>query len=814
MMLNNLSVQRKNLALLLCIVVMILLSLNFVSHHTLNKPFELRFMVSGILLFTLTIYLRYLTPVVNHLYKALYRIAAVMTFWSFGFFIFPTPSLILYLISFPAFYFLFRIEIKNEIQTEDLISCGFLLGLGTLIYLYQQPLQILLFDQQVFSGVDYFKNAPLLMLTGAGYMRLHKHGSWPGLCLLGTVLFLAGTILTSAMFVGIKPYGDVLCTVGITHLFLLFLSVQNPLLISFKSFCGLTSEDFQRYSSMIWFILLLLMHACALYLTGLPAGHYGTIILALTALLISVYRFRKFTLSLLLVESLLLFCIADMIIFPGIQLYWLIPSAGTLLICVYFRRIEKLKHLVPNVTILILMSLYYFQFSGNITLDYTGLIFALIPVLCWMVIPNRPLTVRKKFHWVSWPFITGVVLFFVNSGFDLGLLTVWALLILIPPSILYVILSSRISDSMMTYPGLIFLNSWLKSGQSALFFLTLISVFISAAGFTLNYNWFIADWVGVTQTMEVLLTGILIFLYMAASVKSTRYIMLAEFLIWAAIGLIRWKFETMGRLQIGSPADGYFLIAAAVAAAGIRESVRKKIPEFTSYFQKTTVVYGILGWLYLQVLQFVHTEVSLSFSHHGELASVVMAMLNFRLSKTIKRSNLIYTFVFANAAILLFFLKQDYSNLLYYVLPVSGSALVLVQLFKDSLPPVQVKNIRLIISLIICGTSGFYNMVDFNESIWYPVIATLVAGGGVLLGISLRIRIYLYMGLVFFVVNAVGVVAHIIISQPPENMLVFIALLFLLGGIPLIAVFVTLQIKRQQILTRYRSVMDEIGGWE
>jgi len=189
-------------------------------------------------------------------------------------------------------------------------------------------------------------------------------------------------------------------------------------------------------------------------------------------------------------------------------------------------------------------------------------------------------------------------------------------------------------------------------------------------------------------------------------------------------------------------------------------------------------------------------------------------MLNFRLSKTIKRSNLIYTFVFANAAILLFFLKQDYSNLLYYVLPVSGSALVLVQLFKDSLPPVQVKNIRLIISLIICGTSGFYNMVDFNESIWYPVIATLVAGGGVLLGISLRIRIYLYMGLVFFVVNAVGVVAHIIISQPPENMLVFIALLFLLGGIPLIAVFVTLQIKRQQILTRYRSVMDEIGGWE
>jgi len=70
------------------------------------------------------------------------------------------------------------------------------------------------------------------------------------------------------------------------------------------------------------------------------------------------------------------------------------------------------------------------------------------------------------------------------------------------------------------------------------------------------------------------------------------------------------------------------------------------------------------------------------------------------------------------------------------------------------------------------------------------------------------------MGMVFFLVNSAGVVGHIIINQPPENMLVLIALLFLLGGIPLIAIFVTLQIKRQQILDRYKKMVDELNNWE
>ncbi len=813
-MMKNLSTQREHLALLLSIVVMTLLGLNFVAHHIISQPFELRFLVSGSLLAIVTLYLRYLPPVVNHLYKALYRVAAVMTFWSFGFFLFPIPGLSLYLISFPAFYFLYRIEVKKTVQDEDLIACGLLLALGTLIYFQQHHFNMLLFDQKEFDWADCFRNAPLLMLIGVGAMRLHKHTEWHGVCLLGTILLLAGTVLTGSVFMKISPYSEVLCAVFVTHLFMLFMLEKNPILGYFKSFCGLADEEFQRYSAMVWILSLLLMHACVIYLLLLPGGNVAVVPLSLAALFLSLYRYRKLTLSLLLTECIMLFLIAGLILFPHIHTLWQIPSAVVLLSCVFLRRKKEWAHLVPNLTILLLIALYYIQFSGNIVLDYMGLLLALLPLLCWMMIPSRPLPITRKHHWMTWPFLSAVVILFTCQGHNSQLITVWALVIIVPPAILYVILNSRFSESLMVKHELRFLSTWRASGKTALFYLTIVSVLVSAAGFAANYQWFVESWTPIIQTGIVFLTGIFIYLYMAAFIKKTSYVMLAEFLIWATIGLVRWKFDTLGKLNFGSPADGYFLIAAGVIAAGIREVIRKKVPEFTSYFQKTTLFYGIAGWLYLQALQFIHTGETVSFSHHGELASILMAMLSFRLSKTIKRSNLIYSFVFANAAILLFFFKKDYSNLLFYVLPAAGSALVLVQLFKESLTQLQIKNIRLTISLIICGTSGFYNIVDFNESIWFPVIATLVASGGVLLGISLRIRIYLYMGMVFFLVNSAGVVGHIIVNQPPENMLVFIAMLFLLGGIPLIAVFVTLQIKRQQILGRYRKLMDEIGTWE
>jgi len=814
----NLSRQREILSLFLSVCVMTLLSLNFVENHTIGKAYELRFLLSGSLLAMLTMYLRFIPPVVNHLVKALYRLAAVMSFWSFGFFVFPAPDFILYLISFPAFYFLFRIEIKQEIQTEDLIAGGFLLALGTFLYIQQQPLKILLFDQREFLSYDYYRNAPLLILFGIGFMRLHKHSQWRGLSLLGTLLFLSGLVLTGSLLIPGFTHGEIFCAIVLIHVFMIVLWVKkSPVPDIFKHFCGMDDDGLHRLVMSVWVISVLFLHISVIYLFLLFTSDIRVVFLSLAALFPSLYMFRRVTTTILMMEWMILFWIGGLFVIPAAGFIWQIPSALILVVCVFFRRKKTWAYLIPNKSILLLVVLYFIQYASQLSLDdlsYTGLLFALIPLACWMMIPDRPLSIGKRYHWMAWPFITAIFVLFIYHGFHPRLLMIWALAVLLPPFLLYVVLSSNLSDTWFTHRYLRFLKSWKKSGKSALFYLTLVSVFAVMSGFALNYQWFIDSWAGIIQAGLVLCTGIIIYLYLAADVRKTSYLMLAEFLIWAGLGLIRWKMDVMGSLHFGTPADGYILIFSAVIAAGLRESIRTRVPEFSSYFQKTTFAYGIIGWVYLQVLQFIHTGHLDNFGYHGELASVLMAMLNFRLSQTIKRSNLIYTFVFANAALLLFFFKQDFTNLLYYVLPAAGSALVLVQLFKDHLAPELATQIRLVISLLICGVSGFYTIIDFNESIWYPVIALLVAGSGVILGISFRIRIYLTMGLVFFIVNSAGVVGHIIMNQPPQNMLGFISLLFLLAGIPLIAAFVILQIKRQQIMERYKQVMDELSQWD
>ena len=192
---KDMSIQREHLTLILSITVMTLLSLNFTANHTLRAPFELRFLVSGSLFFILSLYLRFLPYAVTPVYRALYRIAVVMTFWAFGLFLYPTPGLVLYLIVLPAYYFLYRIEVKQTVQQEDLVACGMLLALTVLAYIQQQPMSIIFFGHRHVTWDDYYKNAPVLILAGIGFLRLNKTIGWQGVYSMGTIILMAGCIL-------------------------------------------------------------------------------------------------------------------------------------------------------------------------------------------------------------------------------------------------------------------------------------------------------------------------------------------------------------------------------------------------------------------------------------------------------------------------------------------------------------------------------------------------------------------------------------------------------------------------------------------
>jgi uncharacterized membrane protein YgdD (TMEM256/DUF423 family) len=112
------------------------------------------------------------------------------------------------------------------------------------------------------------------------------------------------------------------------------------------------------------------------------------------------------------------------------------------------------------------------------------------------------------------------------------------------------------------------------------------------------------------------------------------------------------------------------------------------------------------------------------------------------------------------------------------------------------------------------GTSTVFNAASFEASIWYPVTAALMAAAGVVLGVSLRVRIFLYLGAAFFICNTVVVLVHLILDQPPEHTKLIVGIVFLVTGVVFTGSFLLFQMKRHEILRRYRTLQQELAGWE
>jgi len=225
------SKQIEQIISLFTLFILALTSISFLRAPNLSLPFENRFIVSGIILGVIALILRFTLSEVSPLHRATYRIATVMALWAAGFYFFPYPDISLYIIGLPGFYFLFRVELKQQMAlVEDKIAAGLLFGLAVLLYTQQQPLQILLFNKLIFDWQNYYHNAPILIMCGLGIMRLHRHSEWRALCLVGSLVFLTGIILTVSPFLPPHwPYlPELIITLCVAHLWLALIFVKNP----------------------------------------------------------------------------------------------------------------------------------------------------------------------------------------------------------------------------------------------------------------------------------------------------------------------------------------------------------------------------------------------------------------------------------------------------------------------------------------------------------------------------------------------------------------------------------------------------------
>lgn len=813
---KHLSVQREKTAVLLSILVMCLLTVNFLKSHHLSEPFEIRFLVSSGILLLVCFFFRFCLAEVTPLTRSLYRISVVMAFWSFCFFLFPFPDMVLYLIPLPGFYFLFRIETKEAKRAEDTLAAGILLAMGTFLYIQQRPLQAVLFPDQPFDWINYYIHSPVVILMGTGFLRLNKHSDWKGLSILGTILITIGSILLSSYL--IKPFWpyfpEVLCTILCLHLVQIYFTLPHAGRALFVGFTNINEADLKKLNTILYFMSAFIMQAFIVQLIGSHGLDHRVVPAVMLAAGGLLYRYGQFTISMVMIETALLFFIAGTFYFRSSGLIWSIPMGILILLSVISRLKTQFLYPVSNAVINILFILYYlliFQFN---LLHPLGILFILFPFTCWVMLSGRPFAVPRAYHFAFWPVITFIVLICLLRGITQGFFLYWALMNLLPPLCLHLTIRTKTFKTSAVRIKLNFINDWEDNSRQALFILAYISAGISITSLVLNLQWYMDSWIPVLLTCLVFMISAGIFLVYALTRKKLGFVIRTECFFWVLLALIRWKLDVQETLDFGSPADGYLLIAISVIIAGIRDIFRKKIPEFSGYFQKTILFYGILGWLYLQAIRFFWTGHLTGTFHHAELSSILMAVLNLWLSKAGKNVHAIYTVIFINMALLLYFFNLDCTNLMFYIFPTMSSALILTQMFKDKLGAENTKNFRLIISLVLCGTCSFYNIMDFGGSIWYPVIATLMSVLFVVVGIPLKVRIFLYLGTLFFIVNAIGVIAHIIINQPPENITLSIGILFLVTGIFFTVSFLFFQMKRQQVIDRYHQITSELKTWE
>ena len=87
--------------------------------------------------------------------------------------------------------------------------------------------------------------------------------------------------------------------------------------------------------------------------------------------------------------------------------------------------------------------------------------------------------------------------------------------------------------------------------------------------------------------------------------------------------------------------------------------------------------------------------------------------------------------------------------------------LAAAQLNRDRLAPQQLGFIRYVAIVVIYLSSTSEMMIQgIGETLWLPIVLAMLSILGVLVGIGLQVRAFLYLGVAFLVISILGMVSH------------------------------------------------------
>jgi len=142
-----------------------------------------------------------------------------------------------------------------------------------------------------------------------------------------------------------------------------------------------------------------------------------------------------------------------------------------------------------------------------------------------------------------------------------------------------------------------------------------------------------------------------------------------------------------------------------------------------------------------------------------------------------------------------------------YILPAALSMLLMLQLHWLELKPSVAHAVRLtaLSAIYLSATLDVFLRPDFSLFL----LALGLSLGGVLLGIALRIKAFLYAGTVFLVFNVIGQ----LVQYYPEATLSKAIVLMLLGGL-ITGSMIVFQLQKEAILSWINRVREDLQAWE
>ena len=142
-----------------------------------------------------------------------------------------------------------------------------------------------------------------------------------------------------------------------------------------------------------------------------------------------------------------------------------------------------------------------------------------------------------------------------------------------------------------------------------------------------------------------------------------------------------------------------------------------------------------------------------------------------------------------------------------YIIPISISVLLMLQLHHLELKPKVLNAIRMTALSALYAGATLDVFIRPELSIFLLAIGLSLAG--IILGIALRVKAFLYLGTIFLVLNILGQ----LIDFYPEDRLSKAIILMVLGGL-ITGSMIWFNIQREALMQRIRIIRADLAQWE